>query len=278
MTRLQSRRRCRCARTRGFTYLDLLVLCCVIPVIAAGCWHSSCRSRETANRVKCSSNLRQIGQAIQLYAAENRGVYPQTRRSAGPVRKPTFGTAPAATQPFKEDGPAENDVTAALFLLLRRQDITAEVFVCPSSNSEKDFYENKTAAERSNFSDYKKNLSYSYQNGYADDAAIGNGFKLNSTFGEEFAVAADVNPGTAPATADNVLGPKPTSSAKETKLANSSNHDKDGQNILYGDGHVAWESSPFVGVNKDNIYATADGQVNSSPVDANDSVLLPTDD
>jgi len=46
----------------------------------------------------------------------------------------------------------------------------------------------------------------------------------------------------------------------------------------YGDGHVAWESSPFVGVNKDNIYATADGQVDSSPVDANDSVLLPTDD
>ena len=32
------------------------------------------------------------------------------------------------------------------------------------------------------------------------------------------------------------------------KQANSNNHDKDGQNILYGDGHVAWESNPFVGV------------------------------
>jgi prepilin-type processing-associated H-X9-DG protein len=274
MTRLNSRRRCRCA----FTYLDLLVVISVVPFIGAGCWHASCRSRETANRVKCASNLRQIGQALLLYANDNRGVYPRTRASAGPVRKPTFGTAAAATQPFKADGPAENDVTAALFLLLRTQDITSEVFACPSSNSEKDIYENLTPAQRSNFTDYKKNLSYSYQNPYADDAAIGKGFMLTSTLGEEFAVAADVNPGTAPAGSDNVLGPKPTSSAKEMKLANSSNHDKDGQNILYGDGHVAWESSPFVGVNKDNIYTTADGQVNASPVDGNDSVLLPTDD
>ena len=281
MTRLESRRRCRCARPprAGFTYLDLLVLCCLVPVIGAGCWHSSCRSRETANRVKCASNLRQIGQAIRLYAADNRGAYPQARRSAaGPVRTPTFGTKPAATQPFKEASPAENDVTAALFLLLRTQDITAEVFVCPSSNSEKDTHENKAAAERSNFTDYKKNLSYSYQNPYADDAAIGKGFRLTSALGEEFAVAADVNPGVAPATQDNVLGAKPTSSAREMKLANSNNHDKDGQNILYGDGHVAWESSPFVGVNKDNIYTTADGKVNASSVDGDDSVLLPTDD
>lgn len=34
------------------------------------------RARETANRVKCASNLRQIGQGIQLYANENKGKYP----------------------------------------------------------------------------------------------------------------------------------------------------------------------------------------------------------
>ena len=49
------------------------------------------------------------------------------------------------------------------------------------------------------------------------------------------------------------------------RLANSNNHDKDGQNILYGDGHVAWESNPFVGVNRDNIYTTADGKVIVTP-------------
>jgi len=36
------------------------------------------RARETANRVKCASNLRQIGQAILLYSNDNNGPYPRT--------------------------------------------------------------------------------------------------------------------------------------------------------------------------------------------------------
>ena len=36
------------------------------------------RAREQANRVKCASNLRQIGQAVALYANEHRGEYPDT--------------------------------------------------------------------------------------------------------------------------------------------------------------------------------------------------------
>ena len=119
-------------------------------------------------------------------------------------------------------------------------------------------------------------LSYSYQNPYPSDSAIAKGFRLNSDISAEFAVAADMNPGVAGG--DNVLGPTPTSSAQEMRKANSRNHDRDGQNILYGDGHVAWESNPFVGVNRDNIYSTADGKINASSVDGNDSVLLPTDD
>jgi prepilin-type processing-associated H-X9-DG protein len=236
-----------------------------------------------SNRVKCASNLRQIGQAILLYSNDNRGVYPRTRASLvkdGQEPVPVWGTGVAATQPFKEDGPAENDVTAALFLLLRTQDITSEVFTCPSSNDEKDVFGGAPDAApigQSNFSDFKKNLSYSYQNPYPTVAAIGKGFKLNNAIGPDFAVAADKNPGTVGA-GDNVFKPTATSSAVEMKLANTSNHDKDGQNVLYGDGHVAWESNPFVGINRDNIYTTGDGRIAASPVDANDSILLPTDD
>jgi prepilin-type processing-associated H-X9-DG protein len=62
------------------------------------------------------------------------------------------------------------------------------------------------------------------------------------------------------------------------KKANSENHERDGQNVLYGDGHVDWTHNPFCGVAADNIYTTRDGQVDASPVDRADSVLLPTDD
>src|SRR5206468_445311 len=34
------------------------------------------RARETANRVKCASNMRQIGQGMLLYANEHKGDYP----------------------------------------------------------------------------------------------------------------------------------------------------------------------------------------------------------
>jgi prepilin-type processing-associated H-X9-DG protein len=37
-----------------------------------------CRPREAANRVKCSSNLRQIGTAISLYASAHGGVLPDS--------------------------------------------------------------------------------------------------------------------------------------------------------------------------------------------------------
>ena len=43
---------------------------------------SLCRSSETANRVKCASNERQVGQALALFAAANNGRFPDTLEEA----------------------------------------------------------------------------------------------------------------------------------------------------------------------------------------------------
>jgi prepilin-type processing-associated H-X9-DG protein len=73
------------------------------------------------------------------------------------------------------------------------------------------------------------------------------------------------------------------------KQANSNNHDGDGQNVLFGDGHVEFLQNPFVGVQRDNIFTRKD-PTNPSISDttwsntlkgsfnANDSVLLPSDE
>ena len=267
MTLHDNQTRRRRVRPRGFTYIDLIVLlCCVALGMLVGCY-TGCRSRETANRVKCASNLRQIGQAMLLYANDHRGAWPRVVFVGGADPKPVWGTV---------DQP--NDVTATMFLLLRTQDITAEVFTCPSSNAEKDTYGGGTPANRFNFTDVKRNLSYSLHNPYVRDDVVpaGDATYWTNAMRAEFAVAADINPGTAGG--DDVRKPTVDSSSRDMRFANSGNHDKDGQNILYGDGHVAWESNPFVGVERENIYTTRHGRVVASPVDVNDAILLPTDD
>lgn len=75
---------------------------------------------------------------------------------------------------------------------------------------------------------------------------------------------------------------KPDAPRDQIHQINSLNHSGDGQNILYGDGHVEFNTTPYAGVQRDNIYTygtsgggAGDGIV-GSPVGPNDSILLPT--
>jgi prepilin-type processing-associated H-X9-DG protein len=124
------------------------------------------RARETANRVKCASNERQIGQAILLYANENKGKYP-----------PDLGT------------------------LIKTQDITVEVFTCPSSDNvvPPDIMKG-TKDQQAAW--VNQNASYTY---------VGQGMNFN-------------------APADAVV-----------LYEHGDNHQEDGMNFLYGDGHVEWQ-------------------------------------
>lgn len=40
------------------------------------------------------------------------------------------------------------------------------------------------------------------------------------------------------------------------KYVNSRNHQQEGQNVLFGDGHITFERSAYIGVNGDNIYTS----------------------
>jgi prepilin-type N-terminal cleavage/methylation domain-containing protein/prepilin-type processing-associated H-X9-DG protein len=278
--------------TKGFTLVELLVVIGIIALLISILLPSLNRARETANRVKCASNMRQIGQAILLYSNDNKGAYPRTLYSNGSSTC-TWATGANSSDPFASGAlESYNDVSAAMFLLLRAGDITSEVFTCPSSNAQKWDYGGgtNTAQNWVNWNGGTTGLlvneSYSYENPYPSTTAVSNGFKLNSSISAEYAVAADLNPGdttTHVSAAGQVDTVTTTSSAKQMTGANSTNHSGAGQNVLFGDGHVEFDQNPFVGVQRDNIYTpyTTPGvsvpNLLSSPGDANDSILLPTD-
>jgi len=233
--------------------VELLVVIGIIALLISILLPALNAAKERANRVKCSSNLRQIGQGLLLYANDNKGTYPRTpATTAGTYTNFSAGLGSTATDPFGPSGPAINDVTAAMFLLVRNADINPEVFVCPSSNQEKDTLNNKPANQRCNFYG-PNNLSYSFANPYPNDNSIGFGYKLNGNVPADFAIAGDRNDGDG-ATAGAVHS---ASAASEQKKLNSKNHETDGQNVLFNDGHCEWSTTSWVGANKDCIYSQA---------------------
>jgi len=122
------------------------------------------RSREPANRVKCASNLRQIGTAVRLYANANGGQFP-----------PDLET------------------------LLATGDANASMFICPSSNDDTAMGPT-TQAVIQELRSGSEHCSYVY---------VGAGL------------------GSGNASEKHVVAYEPIA-----------NHQGNGMNVLYGDGHV----------------------------------------
>jgi len=57
-------------KRRGFTLIELLVVIAIIAILAAILFPVFARAREQARKTACTSNLRQIGSAIMMYAQD----------------------------------------------------------------------------------------------------------------------------------------------------------------------------------------------------------------
>jgi type II secretory pathway pseudopilin PulG len=256
---------------RGSTWPDLLAVLVVIGILIAITVPMMLSARLQSSRARCIDNLREISNALNIYAENNMGRLPSTRPSHGPVVTPDVSNSGyAAANPFSDDGPAYNNVPAALFLLVRAELLKASDLVCPGTNTRADAFDGKSPTQRSNFTDVNLNLSYALQNPYANDQAIAEGFQWRRSLPANFVLVADRGPSGA-----IMRELTPGSPPDRLRLANSPNHNRQGQNVLYADGRVEFLSTPFAGIDGDQIYLNKAGNQLDSPLDATDSVLLP---
>jgi prepilin-type N-terminal cleavage/methylation domain-containing protein/prepilin-type processing-associated H-X9-DG protein len=239
---------------RAFSLVELLVVIGIIVILFSIFVPYIAKVREADHRAHCAENLRTIMAGLQSYARSNHGMFP--RVIYDPAHDPdgySAFTGAASPDPFARDTQVRpNDVTASLWLLVRTSLAQPGLFICPSASEYLEPTDPGEWKHRSNFSG-RQHLSYSYASPFS--SALG--YTLNEYLPADFALMADKNPAIT-RFGSNVTAPPWDAPAFAMAQANSNNHDRAGQNVLYADGHVAFQTTPYCGVGqgglRDNIY------------------------
>jgi len=205
-------------RRRRLTLSGVVIIVLIVGLAAGLILPALAVARERARRTRCASGLKCIGYGLHLYSSDFNTLFP------------SYGVAPSTPEEAAATHPAIADPMASLGMLYPDFISDGKVFICPSAGTaipvEADLPAAELARLRAGAREFDalfiyKHSDYAYDPGHtaAHNASV--------------AVAADAgSPG-----------------------KNSPSHRGHGQNVLYIGSNVEWQTTPYCGYERDDIYA-----------------------
>lgn len=245
----------------GFTIVELCVAIVIVLILLSIFIPYLASVRETSRRAACANQLHQIFAGLKAYAnvKDNHQAYPHVVYDPA-VRPDGFVvfTGVQDDDPFKPGGVEPSDVTASLFLLVRLKLLESKVFVCPSSSADVDVIGDHL--NRGNFKG-PGYLSYSYAMPFSSSPE----YRFNADrLRAEFVLVSDRNPGIGDGS--DVTVPGRNAPPLDLARANSRNHRRTGQNVLYATGSVSFWPTPYCGYENDNIFTAQASRASTQPL------------